>query len=573
MKDKALLGDVMVDTGAITLDQLLVIIKTQKDAEGRPPRFGSIAQSLGYATEDQVACSVAEQLGLNFLDLRENPPGRYAANLVPEGIARRYRLVAHTWAEDGVVIAMADPTEIVALDDLRMVFGRTKVEVRVAAETAILQTIDRMYRAEPSASQLLEESHPSTPVEVVTAGAHALETHSQTAPIVRAVNSLISDAIRDRATDIHIEPQARALRIRYRIDGILRDAMELPKSSQLYITSRIKIMASMDIAERRLPQDGRTTLKIDDQAVDARVSTLPTYWGEKVVIRLLPVNPTEVPLGAIGMDEDQLRELKDALAAPQGLIVFTGPTGAGKTSTMYASLSHIMSSDHNMVTLEDPIESQIEGLNQVQIEERAGITFASGLRSILRQDPDVIMVGEIRDGETAKTVIQASLSGHLVVSSLHTNDAAAAVTRLIDLGVEPFLIASGLTLVVAQRLIRLTCESCSRPATADEIMMSALELVDEDLSGAQLVKGEGCARCSDTGYLGRTGIFEVLPMSRRLQDTGSRSTLESAIRDGARAEGTLSLRRRGLQLAFAGRTTLEEVLRVTQADVAVPNPD
>ncbi|HVF53377.1 MAG TPA: GspE/PulE family protein [Actinomycetota bacterium] len=559
----------------MTIDQLLEVVQAQKDATGRPRRFGTIARSLGYASEDQVARAVAQQLGIAFLDLRERPPSSYAGKLIPEGLARKYHLIGHSWAEDGVTIAMADPTEIVALDDLRTVFGRTKVEIAVAAENAIVEAIDRIYETDLSADELLnDDEKPSTEPEPKSAtnGVHALGASSSTdvtatAPVVRAVNSLLSDAIRARATDVHIEPRGNCVKVRYRIDGILRDAAELPKSAQLYITSRVKVMGSMDIAERRQPQDGRTALTINHQAVDARISTLPTYWGEKIVVRLLPVNPKAAPIEDLGMDEEQLTQLRDALANPQGLIVFTGPTGAGKTSTMYASLSHIMSPDHNMVTLEDPIESQLEGLNQVQIEERAGITFASGLRSILRQDPDVIMVGEIRDSETASTVIQASLSGHLVLSSLHTNDAAAAVTRLLDLGVEHFLIASGLTLVVAQRLVRLNCEKCSMPYSPDLAMAEALDLTPTDLEGANLCRGEGCSTCSNTGYLGRIGVFEVLPMTRRLQDMGSRNTLESIIRDKARSDGIKSLRQKTLDLVFAGRTTPEEVLRVTQSDV------
>jgi type IV pilus assembly protein PilB len=411
---------------------------------------------------------------------------------------------------------------------------------------------------------VVPEEHDIDPAS--DADLEALQRSAHTAPIVRLVNAILADAVAARATDVHIEPQQTEVKVRYRVDGLLREVMVLPKHVQALVVSRIKIISGMDIAERRKPQDGRSKIMVEDSEVDSRVSCVPTFAGEKVVIRLLRSGEESVSLDRLGLDEQQRESLGKALLIPQGLIVFTGPTGAGKTSTMYAALDHIKSPEKNIVTLEDPIEYQIPGLNQMQIDEKSGLSFAGGLRSILRQDPDVIMVGEVRDLETAQIVMQSSLTGHLVLSSLHTNDAVSAVTRLVDLGVEPYLIASALELVVAQRLIRVICDKCKEPAEVSNQLLSLLGLTLLDLAGAPVMKGTGCEKCGYSGYRGRTGIYEVLPINQQLREQITAQVSDSSLSYAARAAGVRTLRASGLAKVKAGITTLEEMLRVTHVE-------
>ena len=358
------------------------------------------------------------------------------------------------------------------------------------------------------------------------------------------------------------------MRVRYRVDGLLRDVMTVPRSAASATTSRVKIMSGIDIAERRRPQDGRTRIVVDGDAVDARVSTLPTLHGEKIVIRLLSRSEGVLPLARIGFSERQLSTVLSTLLAPQGLVLITGPTGSGKTSTLYSAVSQLRTPDRNIVTLEDPVEIQLRGINQVQVNERAGLTFATGLRSILRQDPDVVLVGEVRDRDTAELAMRASLTGHLVFTTLHTNDAAAAVTRLIDIGVEPFLIASSLAMVVAKRLVRTPCPACAAPYTPSPRTLALLGLVEADLEGATMVRGRGCDDCGSTGYLGRAAIFEVLPVDAAMREVLTSRATEGAIRAAARSSGVMSMRADGIAKAMRGETTLDEVLRVTHVDAA-----
>lgn len=375
------------------------------------------------------------------------------------------------------------------------------------------------------------------------------------------MNAVLGDALRNRATDVHIEPQLNELKVRYRVDGLLRDAMSLPKHVQPSVISRLKIIAGMDISERRRPQDGRNRFVVDGREIDTRVATMPTLWGEKVVVRLLHKDDRVATLDSLGMEPEQLAILEDHLDLPQGLIVFTGPTGAGKSSTMYGALSKVMTPEKNLVTLEDPIEVQLPGINQVQINERAGITFARGLRSLLRQDPDVVMVGEIRDLETAQLVIHASFTGHLVLSSLHTKDAPGALTRMTDLGVEAFRVASSMSLVMAQRLVRRICEHCKQETTPSHGLVERLGLMGT-LDGMAFFEGAGCDRCDQTGYRGRTGIFEVLPVTASLREHITGGASEDEMAEAARATGMSSLLENGMRKVQAGITSLAEIYRV-----------
>ena len=389
---------------------------------------------------------------------------------------------------------------------------------------------------------------------------------TEAAPIVKLVDVILADAVRARASDVHIEPQAGELRIRYRVDGLLRDVMTVPRNAAGSTVSRIKIVSGLDIAERRRPQDGRAKLTVDGATVEARVSTLPTLHGEKAVIRLLPRSDNIPRLDKTGLTGAQFEALTSALVQSQGLVLITGPTGSGKTNTLYAGIQQISTPDRNIVALEDPVEIQVAGITQVQVNERAGMTFARGLRSVLRQDPDIVLVGEVRDPETAELALQASLTGHLVLTTLHTNDAVSAITRLVDMGVEPFLVASSLTLVVAQRLVRRPCSSCVIDYTPSPRTLALLGLTEVDLSGATPKRGKGCADCGGTGYRGRTGVFEVLPVTAEMRHVLLTTPTEAAIGAAARAHGMATLRTSALAAAHRGDTTYEEVLRATHID-------
>ncbi|HVF54237.1 MAG TPA: GspE/PulE family protein [Actinomycetota bacterium] len=572
MKSDRRLGDVLLDSGVITVDQLRATLEIQKRSKGRR-KLGTIAVDASFVSEEALAEALSKQLGLPFLDLRVISPERDAARMVPRGLALRHKLVPIRLTPTGVLVAMSDPTNLVALDDVRMSLGSIRAEVAVATASAILDSIERLFGMELAANDLSDPHDGRIAVVTEPETLDTLERSARSAPIVGLVNSMLINAVKARATDIHIEPQADYLKVRYRVDGLLREVLDIPKHSQSMIISRVKIMGGMDISERRHPQDGRATINIDHHSIDARMSSIPTFSGEKIVIRLLPTNPQTAEIDTLGFSESQLQLVHRHIDRAQGLIVFTGPTGAGKTSTMYAALDHLASPEKNVVTLEDPIEYQIPGLNQVQIDERADITFANGLRSILRQDPDVVMVGEIRDMETAQTVMQAALSGHLVLSSLHTRDTSSAVTRLVDLGVEPFLIASALNLVVAQRLVRLNCSDCTVPTQPPLHALAAIGDIG-DIHADELMAGAGCGSCGHTGYRGRTGVFEVLPINNTIRGHISARSTEDRIRLEARSSGIPDLRSSALALAGRGMTTLEEVLRVThdEADEPIPPP-
>src|SRR6266511_1166866 len=566
------LGEVLVAGGVLTRAQLEDALRAQKEETGRRRRLGEVITALGLADEVQMARALSDQLGLPFIDLGSLPVPDETLAVLPRNVALRHRAVPISLAHDVLTVAVADPTNVLALDDIRLATKLSQIRTAVATASDVQEAVNRYYGGAGAAGGMTDSFGSLQDVEGLEAGEDADEEVEQVgdvddAPVVRLVNAIMGEALHSRAFDIHIEPQQRDVRVRFRIDGLLREVTIVPKPIQGPLISRVKILSGMDISERRKPQDGRGRIKLDRQEADTRVSSMPTMHGETVVIRLLRKEAEKAKtIAEIGLADHDREGFERALSEPQGLVLITGPTGSGKTSSLYAGLATVIRPDINVVTLEDPVEYQMAGVNQVQINERVGLTFASGLRTILRQDPDIVMVGEIRDPETASISMQASMTGHLVLSTLHTNDAPAAVSRLIDMGVEPFLITSSLTLVVGQRLARVPCEKCSEPVEAAPRTLELLGLEPEEVEHAELRMGPGCGFCSQTGYKGRLGLFEVVRVTRTMRELIVARASESLMREEAVAGGMRSMRSDGLAKALAGRTTLEEVLRVTPPD-------
>jgi len=464
------------------------------------------------------------------------------------------------------VIALYDPACIQPLDDLVRIMGLADFKLVLSTKSAILSTINISYGlSRDSAEQLVQdmEENGSTIISEIEETSDLLDDISD-APIIKLVNHIISQSIKARASDIHIEPYQDSFKVRYRVDGILYDLLSPPKWIQPALTSRIKVMAKMNIAEKRLPQDGRFDVKIGDQDIDVRVSTVPASFGERVVLRLLNKTSSFLSLADLGLTADKLDQIESLVSSPNGIILVTGPTGSGKTSTLYAILSSINNTDINIITVEDPIEYQIKGISQIQINPKIGLTFARGLRSIVRQDPDVILVGEIRDQETAEIAVQSALTGHLVFSTLHTNDSASAITRLVDIGVEPFLISSSVLAVAAQRLIRILCPDCKQLHTPDNTISESLGIAPDQFQQAVFYQAKGCENCFNTGYKGRTGIFEIMPLDASLKSLILQTFDSNRIKSEALNLNMTTLRQDGIQKVLNGVTTIEEVIRVTQ---------
>ncbi len=557
------LGDVLVESGLLSAEQLDKALSEQQRPGTARRRLGLVVVELGMATEKEVAECLASLLGLEMIDLSKVVPAPDVVRLLPRAVAERTNVLVLDRSPTGLVVAVSDPTNVLALDDVRLYTRSPELQVLVAADSQIRDQIARAWSLGQDTAQvsaIVEDVDESDDVDASTGAA------GEDAPIVKLVNQVLGDAVRLRASDIHLETQRDALRIRYRIDGLLRDVMNAPRRIASSVISRIKIMSGLDIAERRVPQDGRTRFMLDGHAIDARISTLPSMHGEKVVIRLLTRGDDVPGLDSLGFEPHQLTAFRSALAVPQGLILITGPTGSGKTNTLYSAIAEIRSPDLNIVTLEDPIEVQLPGITQVGVSERTGMTFSRGLRSILRQDPDIILVGEVRDTETAELALKASLTGHMVLTTLHTNSAVAALTRLVDMGAEPFLVASSLTAAVAQRLVRKPCSSCAEPYLPDELTLTGLGLTEQDLREATPMRGNGCPECGGTGYRGRTGVYEVLSVDAALRQVLVRDASEDAILAQARSTGMLTLRAAAIEKARRGETTFEEAVRVTHAD-------
>jgi type IV pilus assembly protein PilB len=556
-----------MDQGLLTPQQVEEALAHQRGAPAgtRGNRLGSVVVAMGMATELEVAQAIAEQLNLELVDLGRIVIRPDLVRQLPRAVAERAGVLLLEHEGNRLTVAATDPTNVVALDDVKLHTRVNDLRVVVATESQLREYLGRAWSLSEDSDDI-STLFQAVESDELPAGDLSLDQAVESAPVVRLVDSVMADAVRARASDVHIEPQAGELRIRYRVDGLLRDVMTVPRAAVAAAVSRIKILSGLDIAERRRPQDGRAKLTVDGMTVEARVSTLPTLHGEKVVIRLLPRAENVPLLSKTGMNKLQIELIGSALTQNQGLILITGPTGSGKTNTLYASIQQVSTPDRNIVTLEDPVEVQVAGITQVQVQERAGITFARGLRSVLRQDPDIVLVGEVRDQETAELALRASLTGHLVLTTLHTNDAVSAISRLVDMGVEPFLVASSLSLVVAQRLVRKPCSSCAAPYTPSERTLSLLGLIEADLSGATPRRGRGCAACGGTGYLGRTGVYEMLPITAALRKVLLSTPTTAAIDAAAREHGMTTLRASALAAAHRGETTYEEVLRTTHLD-------
>jgi type IV pilus assembly protein PilB len=556
------------------LDESLIAPGQLEQAIGEQRRTGELLGAalvrLGYVTDDVLIGCLHRQLGLPMVESGEIVAEEDAIALVKEDLARKY--VAMPVRIDGrstLQVAMADPLNIAAIEDLRFHSGMF-IQPVLARPASIQEAIERYYHLDNSMNEVLSSIIGSGKEPVVNAVQEVGESEpleelirgSEGKPIVRLTNWLLNQAIEERASDIHVEPQEKDLVVRLRVDGLLHELQHLPKWTQGAVVSRLKVLSNLDIAERRLPQDGRLAVEVGERRVDMRVSTLPTNHGEKVVIRIADQQRAPLDLTRVGFSPDDLLKVQRLVSRPQGIILVTGPTGSGKSNMLYSCLRHVQDETKNIMTVEDPIEFRLTGINQVQVDERAKKTFASALRAILRQDPDVIMIGEIRDQETAQIAFRASITGHLVLSTLHTNDSASAVTRLVDLGLEPFMVASALVAVVAVRLVRTLCPRCKEPYEVDASTLNRLGLHDAAMPGLKLHRGRGCPHCRQTGYMGRTGIFEVLEINDHVRSLVLRGATDAAIRVAATEGGMRSIGEDGLQKVMAGITTLDEVARV-----------
>ncbi len=563
------LGDILAEWGLLREEQIEQVIEQQ---EKEYKRFGEIVRDFRMVSETDIVRALAEQLGVDLFDLNTYDPAEEVSSRIPEDVARRTRSVPVAVTDEGEVlkVAVVDPMDVAKLDDLKRLAG-LEIEPLIGTQGDIERAIERLYgltsffREFSQISdeealefiQLEQEGEDDVDVQEIT-------EFAEEAPVVKLVNLVIAKALRDGASDIHIEPSQHNLRIRYRINGVLiEEDMAPPKRLQSAVVTRVKILSNMDIAEKRIPQDGRFHVRLHGMEVDIRVSSLPTFHGEKMVLRLLETSRDQLKLEKIGFPPGPLQDFRSLIRRPNGIILVTGPTGSGKTTTLYSALAEINSPEHNIITVEDPIEYQIEMINQVQTNPKAGLTFASSMRSILRQDPDIIMVGEIRDVETARIAVQASLTGHLVFSTLHTTDAAGAIVRLMDMGIPPYLIANSVAGVLAQRLVRTICPACAATYEPDPEMLRQFTRV-EALEGFSFKKGKGCSECLGTGYKRQIGIFELLIVTRKIRDLINQEAESSEIVEAAREQGLVQLREDGLEKVLSGDTTLEEVVRVTQ---------
>jgi type IV pilus assembly protein PilB len=559
------LGEVLVEQGVLTareLDQTLIAQSDDRAIRGARTRLGQLLVERGLATEQQVATALGGALGLPVVDLSATVVDTEEVRRIPHALAERLGVLVLGSTDAGLRVAAVDPTNVLALDDVRLQTGERTLDVVVATPSAVRAQLERAWSlsGDPTDAAFFVEE----PIEDID-DLSDVDIDMDQSPAVRLVAAFLADAVRAGASDVHVEPQIDGLRIRFRVDGLLRDVMLVARTLHASVSSRLKILSGLDIAERRVPQDGRTRITVGESTVDVRVSTLPTIHGEKVVLRLLPTAGSVTGLDGLGLEPAQFAVVRTALERPQGLVLITGPTGSGKTNTLYSAIAEVLDPERNVVTLEDPVEIQLPGITQVQVNERTGMTFARGLRAVLRQDPDVVLVGEIRDLETAELAMRAALTGHLVLATLHTNAAASAPARLVDMGIAPFLVATALDLVVAQRLLRRPCPACTEPQLPDEGTLAALGLTLSDLADAKPVAGRGCVSCAGSGYRGRTGVFELLSVTPAVRRALLAGATENQVLSAA-GDSYVSLRDAGIAAAAAGRTTYEEALRGTRAD-------
>ena len=559
-------GELLVDAGLLKEEDLPRILQEQKGKRGE--RFGETVVRLGLASEAEIARALSDQLGIPFIDLTAMSISQQALEEVPERLAKKHNILPVAVLQRELHLAMADPLKFEALQDVRFTSNCTVVPL-LATLTDIKKGIQHHYSKEKGDTIDDLVKNMDRPLELLQKEADSRDVderqRSESAPIIRMVNLIVSQAVETGASDIHIEPNKTALFIRNRVDGLLRQSLEAPKWVQGPVISRIKVMAHMDIAEKRLPQDGRVAIKVGEKSLDLRVSTVPGAHGEKVVIRVLDSTKVTQPIESMGVDGPDLERIQTLINRPQGIVLVTGPTGAGKTSTLYAMLNSLHSVERNIATIEDPIEYELPGINQTAVQEKIGLTFSGMLRALLRQDPDVIMLGEMRDIETTTIALQASITGHLVLSTMHTSNAAATVTRLRNVGVPSYVIASAVNGILAQRLVRGICQHCKKPAAPAESDLARLASLT-NLSTLRFFQGTGCVMCNGTGFKGRTGVFEIMNFTPAIRALVSADAPEHQIRRQALAEGMHTLLMAGLEKVRTGRTTLSELFRVIELD-------
>ncbi len=557
------LGEMLVRAGLITSEQLDDALALQKSAGGR---IGSTLVKLGYVSEEEIASFLGRQYGVPPVDLSKAAIDPAILKLVPAEVARKYLLIPLGRSGGALTVAMADPSDIFAIDEVRFITGHN-IQPMVAPDTSIQNALNRHYETAGFARSLVRdfEQKELGLAEPDQRGVDLAELYRATeeAPVVKLVNLILTDAINKGASDIHLEPYEKAFRIRFRLDGVLYEVMAPPLTLHAAVTSRVKIMARLDIAERRMPQDGRIKVKMRERELDLRVSTVPTLFGEKVVMRLLDRANLELDMTKLGFEPEALAMFEKAILAPYGMILVTGPTGSGKTTTLYSALNRLNCIDTNIMTAEDPIEYNLTGINQTQVKSDIGLTFAALLRSFLRQDPDIIMVGEIRDFDTAEIAIKAALTGHLVLSTVHTNDALSTVGRLISMGVPAYLVSASLNLLLAQRLVRRLCAECRTEVSVPSSTLEDIGFSQQEVKSVTCYRGKGCIACRDTGYRGRIGLYEVVLLNEQMREAILNGASVSELRTLQDKYGMRSLRESGLQKIREGVTTVEEVVRVT----------
>ena len=560
------LGELLVREKLISLQQLR---QAQEEQNRSGQALGYTLQKLGFLSDTEITNFLSQQYRVPTINLEEYEIDADILKLVAKEQCERHKVLPVSRAGSSLVVAMADPTNLNAIDDLKFLTG-FNVEPVIASEAAILAAIERYYNVGPSYEEVMagfDENEIEVKGDDEELNLMELEKQSEDAPVVKLVNMMLLNAIKKGASDIHVEPYEKKLRVRYRVDGVLIEEMTPPLKWKNAISSRLKIMSQLDIAERRLPQDGRIKLKLGKgREMDFRVSVLPTLWGEKIVLRLLDKSNLQLDMTKLGFDIKPLEDFKWAINQPWGMILVTGPTGSGKTTTLYSALSELNKVAHNISTAEDPVEYNLHGINQVQMNDGIGLNFAASLRSFLRQDPDIIMVGEIRDFETAEIAVKAALTGHLVLSTLHTNDAPATIFRLLNMGVEPFLITASVNLVLAQRLARKICADCKAPHTVEAKALKDIGFTEEQIAKGGLMKGAGCRTCNNTGYKGRVALYEVMRFNETLKEMVLGGSSAAELKLGAIKNGMLTLRMSGITKVLDGVTTTEEILRVTMAD-------
>jgi type IV pilus assembly protein PilB len=562
------IGELLVRQKLISLQQLR---KAQEHQRQEGTSLGFALAKMGFVSDKQITEFLSQQYRVQAVDLREYEIDPEVLKLIPHEMCERHRILPVSRAGSSLIVAMADPSNLNAIDDIKFTTGYN-VEPVVASEAAIMEAIDRYYNQETNISyDEIMDGFDETEIEFAEDegddGVLDMERASEDAPVVRLCNAIMLSAIKKGASDIHVEPYEKVLRVRYRIDGVLHDEMHPPLKLKAAISSRFKIMASLDIAERRLPQDGRIKLKLGKgREMDFRVNALPTIWGEKMCMRLLDKGNLQLDMTKLGFEQKALEDFKAAIYKPFGMVLVTGPTGSGKTTTLYSALSELNKISTNISTAEDPVEYNLMGINQVQMHDDIGLNFAAALRAFLRQDPDIIMVGEIRDFETAEIGVKAALTGHLVLSTLHTNDAPSTVSRLLNMGIEPFLVTASCNLVLAQRLARKICVECKVETEVDATVLRDIGFSEEQITRGPQYRGTGCRACGDTGYKGRIALYEVMPMTDRIKELVLQGSSAAEIKQQMIQDGVYSLRMAAINKCMDGITTIDEVLRCTMSD-------